>query len=267
MDRTDFLFRNQLNYQINLNTSDAEPASENDVDINKINLRHCTYSEFRKALTYAKDNNPEYDFRYGTLEQIKPMNCLEDSKYDFVLLTDSAKNTALIIGNITLLNDLQKVSGAEELIMSKRHGDVFVDTSDAAFERYMSLDVNDYGILEELGSTVITGIEDTYKVTATFHDSSRKERPIVSVRFFSIKNNSYLSNRDIVDITNIYKANATLLEAFAYMSFYDYKKKRKESSFDSIIYSAGIEINGLEDMYNLHYDLRIFDELNSKKPS
>ena len=265
MDRTDFLFRNQLNYQINLNSSDDDQATVNDVDISKINLHHCTYSEFKQALTYAKDNNPEYDFRYGTLDQIKPMNCLEDAKYDFVVLTDSAKNTALVIGNITLLNDLQKVSGAEELLMSKRHGDIFVDTSDAAFDRYMSLDINDYGILEELGSTVITCLEDTYKVTATFHDSSRNERPIVSVRYFSIKNNSYLSNRDIVDITNIYKANATLLEAFAYMSFYDYKKKRKESSFDSVIYHAGLEINDLDDMYSQHYDLRIFDELNSKK--
>ena len=88
MDRTDFLFRNQLNYQLKVNSPEADESSINADEISKIDLHHCTYSEFRKALTYAKDNNPDYDFRYGTLEQIKPMNCLEDSKYDFVVLTD-----------------------------------------------------------------------------------------------------------------------------------------------------------------------------------
>ena len=114
----------------------------------------------------------------------------------------------------------------------------------------------------ELGSCVIGGgSAETYKITATFHESSRDDRPIISVRSYSISADAYLPNMDIIDIESIYKQNATLMEVFAYMSYRDYVKKATEPTFDKLIVSGSIVIDSLEDMYAKHYDLRIFDHV------
>ncbi len=263
MDRSDILFKNHLHYQIEANAAPSKADPTSTEEINSINLRNCTFLEFKKVLTFISEHNPDYDFSKASLDTIKPTNYYVDKKYDFIALTNSVKNTALVIGNLSLLNELQKIAGAEEYFINQQNIDDTPDTFNLSFESFMNLDINDYGFTEELGSCIITGSDmDTYRLTATFHDSSRKENPLISIRIYSIKNSSYLSNRDIIAINSIYKPNATLMEAFAYMSFYDYRYNRSESSFNKILNHLGVDINSIEDMYSRHYDLRIFDELS-----
>ena len=106
--------------------------------------------------------------------------------------------------------------------------------------------------MEELGSCVIGGgNEGAIKIAATFHESSTREHPILSIRFYSLNNGVYLTNRDIIGIDNIYKANASLMEAFAYMSYRDYLNKASFSDVFNYLHEAmdkkslanGMEIN------------------------
>ena len=117
--------------------------------------------------------------------------------------------------------------------------------------------------MEEIGSCVIGGGNDgAIKITAHLHDSSTPERPIVSIVFYALNSGLYMTNKDIIDLNNIYKANASIIEVFAYLSYKDYLNNKFNETFDKILISGSLDIDSLEDMYSKHYDLRPFDKLN-----
>ena len=264
MYRNDFLFSSHLNYHINA-TKPAEDGALGAVkDIEGINLRQCTFEDFSNALLYERGLNPDFSFMDSSLDAVKPSDFVPENTYNFVDLTEYAKHTAITIGNMSLFSELQKIASAIESFMK--------NTAQAAntpshvirtFDDYNNFDIKSQpATMEELGSCVIGGgNEGAIKIAATFHESSTGEHPIVSIRFYSINNRVYLTNRDIIGIDNIYKANASLIEAFAYMSYHDYINNHFNYSFDKLLISDSIEIDSLDDMYNKHYDLRIYDKL------
>lgn len=264
MYRNDFLFSAQLNYHLNVaNPKDIE-ASASSEDITSINLRSCTFESFSNALLYERAQNPDYSFMDSSLDAVKPSDFNESKKYNFIDLTEYAKHTAIAIGNMTLFSELQKIASAIESFMANS-----ASTNNSPshvirpFDDYNSFDIKSQpATMEELGSCVIGGgSEGAIKIAATFHESSTGEHPILSIRFYSLNNGVYLTNRDIIGIDNIYKANASLMEAFAYMSYRDYLNNHFNYSFDKLLISDSIEIDSLDDMYNKHYDLRIYDKL------
>ena len=241
MYRNDFLFSSHLNYQINA----AKPADDGALgavkDIEGINLRQCTFEDFSNALLYERGLNPDFSFMDSSLDAVKPSEFVPENTYNFVDLAEYAKHTAITIGNMSLFSELQKIASAIESFMKNT-----AQTANTPSH----------------GSCVIGGgNEGAIKIAATFHESSTGEHPIVSIRFYSINNRVYLTNRDIIGIDNIYKANASLIEAFAYMSYHDYINNHFNYSFDKLLISDSIEIDSLDDMYNKHYDLRIYDKL------
>jgi hypothetical protein len=246
METTDVLFRTHLNYQIEANSDEEQVRQVTRDEIENIDLHRCTFSDFKTFLTYIRDNYPDYYFSDAAIEAVKPSSFIENEKYDFVSLTDYAKHTAITIGHMTLFNELQKLASAIELLNVKQ---------------------NDFDpqppVYEELGSCVIGGANiDAYKLTAYFHESSTNERPIVAVRSYSISTKTYLLNPDIIDIYSIYKPNASLIETFAYMCYEDYRQQRPALSFDNLLISGLVDVEGLEDMYSIHYDLRAYDRKN-----
>jgi len=262
MDRGDLLFRKHLNFQIETQSDeDNEKEVELD-DIKSIDLHHCSFSDFKRALTYARNNYPEYYFSDTSLDSIKPSDSEIDKKHDYITLSEHASRAAISIGNMTLFNELQKITSAARVFNVNSTGaEILEDSTDYSMESFLSIDSPN--IYEELGSCVIGGgSADTYKLTAYFHDSSRKERPIIAVHSYSINTNSYLPNIDIIDVSNIYKPNASLMEAFAYMCYEDHRKKSTSLSFDKLLISGNIDIDELDDMYSKHYDLRIYDRTN-----
>ncbi len=264
MYSNDFLFSSHLNYQINSAKSAESETDIPDKDILSINLKKCDFKEFSKALLFEKNKNPDFNFMDSSLDAVKPSNFSPDKKYNFLDLTEYAKHTAITIGNMTLFSELQKIASASEAFNA-------ISTAHSSTTAPLVRSFNDYDsfsikaqptTLEELGSCVIGGgNEGAIKIAATFHESSTSTHPIISVRFYSLNNGVYLTNRDIIGIDNIYKANASLMETFAYMSYHDYMNNHFNYSFDKILISDSIEIDSLDDMYTKHYDLRIYDKL------
>lgn len=246
METTDILFRTHLNYQIEANSDEEQVRRVTRDEIENIDLHRCTFFDFKTFLTYIRDNYPDYYFSDAAIEAVKPTGFNENEKYDFVSLTDYAKHTAITIGNMTLFNELQKLASAIELLNVKQYD---LDPQPPVYE--------------ELGSCVVGGANiDAYKLTAYLHESSTKERPIVAVRSYSISTKTYLLNPDIIDIYSIYKPNATLMETFAYMCYEDYRQHRTYQSFDNLLISGLVDVEGLEDMYSIHYNLNAFDRQN-----
>ncbi|SDB24187.1 hypothetical protein SAMN02910298_01199 [Pseudobutyrivibrio sp. YE44] len=262
----DIRFRTHLNYQIQ---AQSEALKEDKLDISEvqdIDLRRCYFADFKKAMEYIREHNPDYSFSDFTIEAVKPApaDFSEDKKYNFVELTDYAKHTAITIGNMALFSELQKISSAEEKFNYKVASHHEKKATIKSFEDYNNYTIKQQpNTFEELGSCVIGGGNlDPIKLTATFHESSTDNKPIISIRAFSLSNNTYLDNRDIVDLDSIYKPNASLMETFAYMSYADHKKNKFNYSFDKLLFSGSYEVDSLDDMYELHYDLKTFDYLN-----
>lgn len=266
----DILFKTHLNYQIQANSEPAEDNSIDIKDVQDIDLHRCIFADFKRAMEYVREHNPDYSFSDFTIEAVKPApaDFSEDKKYDFVELTEYARHTAITIGNMALFSELQKIASAAEQFNynisttteSHKIGNIL------SFEDYDNYEIKGApDTFQELGSCVIGGgNEDAIKLTATFHDSSTDNRPIISVRSFSLSTGTYLTNRDIIDLSQIYKPNASIMEAFAYMSYADYKNNVFNESFDKLLISESLSIDSLDDMYGKHYDLRTFDYLNNK---
>jgi hypothetical protein len=263
----DILFKTQLNYQIQAATDEPEDDSLNIEDVKHIDLHRCLFSDFKKAMTYVRENNPDYNYSDFTIDAVKPApaDFSENKKYDFVELTDYAKHTAITIGNMTLFSELQKIASAAEQFnynvaepLEKRIGNVL------SFQDYDNYFVTDSpNTFQEIGSCVIGGGNaEAVKIAATLHASSTETHPIVSVRAFSLNTNTYLPNVDIIDLNTIYKSNASIMEVFAYMSFNDNLNGKFNESFDKLLFSGSFQIDSLEDMYSKHYDLSTYDYLN-----
>ena len=261
----DILFRTQLTYQINANLNNEPEPTVSHIDYTQVNLRNCTFADFFGALIYTREKNPDFNFMDSSLDAIKPSNFSESKKYNFIELTEYAKHTAVTIGNMTLFSELQKISSAIDSFNASKSSDTAAqNTPIMSFDDYNNYEIKQQpATAEELGSCVISGgIDGSVKITATFHESSTADHPIISIRFYSLNIGLYLTNRDIISIANIYKPNATLIEAFAYMSYHDYNNNHYNYSFDRLLISDSIEIDSLDDLYSKHYDLRIFDKLS-----
>ncbi len=259
------LFKTHLNYQIELSNDKSETDTDTQ-SLSTIDFRKCDFCSFKKAMLYSLNNNAEYSFREASIDVIKPTDYKEGTTCDFIALTDYAKHTAITIGNMALFSDLQKISSAIENFTydSIPEESPVSNTPVLPFQDYDTYTITAQPVMaEELGSCVIGGGDtDPLKITATFHDSSTQIQPIISVRAFSLSTNTYLTNVDIVNLDNIYKPNATLMETFAYMSYNDYLRNTFNTSFDKLLFSGTINIDSLDDMYEKHYDLSVYDHLN-----
>lgn len=263
----DILFRTQLNYQLQANSQESTEDKLDIKEVKNIDLHHCVFADFKKAMEYVRDHNPDYSFSDFTIEAVKPapVDFSEDKKYDFVQLTEYARHTAITIGNMTLFSELQKIaSAAEQFNYNMASHEERKSANVLSFEDYNSYSVPDHiGSFQELGSCVIGGgISEPVKLTATLHGSSTKERPIVSVRAYSLSSNTYSTNRDIISLNEIYMANASIMEVFAYLSYHDYTHNMFNHSFDKLMFSGLFQIDSLEDMYSHHYNLTAFDYAN-----
>lgn len=255
-------FKTHLNYQIQASSNEKDEATFTVSDVENINLRKCRFDDFKNALIYIRDNNPEISFSDAVIDTVKPSGFSEDKIYNFIELIEFAKHTAINIGNMALFIELQKLArAADTFTLEVRHKITRKPTNIIPFEDY-----NDYEIKEppvttdELGSCVIGGGNDEpVKITATFHESATPVTPIVSIRVFSLATNSYLPNVDIINLDTIFKPNATLMEAFAYLSYQDYQKHTFNHSFDQLLANGVVSVNNLEDMYSKHYDLNLAD--------
>ena len=254
------LFKTHLNYQIQASIDEQKDDNLDVNDVKHIDLHRCTFADFKQAMIYVRENNSDFNFSDFTIDAVKPapVDFSEDKKYDFVGLTDYAKHTAITIGNMSLFNELQKVASAAE-----RFNYNVSSASDkkipgiVSFEDYDRFDVIEpTDIFQELGSCVIGGgNSEAIKLTATFHDSSTEEHPIISVRAFDLGTSTYLPNRDIIALDTIYMPNASIMEVFAFMSYRDYKNNTFNHSFDKLLFSGRISVDSLEDMYSLNYDI------------
>ncbi|MBR1624063.1 MAG: hypothetical protein IJ675_09190 [Pseudobutyrivibrio sp.] len=264
MERVDYLFKSHLNYQLEAReAAEDQPEIKLD-DIMHINLHSCTFKDFSECMNYARDKYPDLNFSDSSVESIKPNNYDPDSKYDFVKLADYAKHTAITIGNMALFSELQKITSAiGNLTVARSYEDKKL-ASVMSYEDYSGYDIKRQpSIAEEIGSCVIGGGNDgAIKITAHFHDSSTDNRPIISIIFYALNTGLYMTNQDIIDINNIYKPNATVIETFAYMSYKDFLNNQFNYSFDKLMISGLLDIDSLDDMYSNHYDLRLFDESN-----
>lgn len=263
----DIMFKTQLNYQIQAAMDELEDDSLNIEDVKHIDLHRCLFADFKKAMVYVRENYPDFNYSDFTIDAVKPApaDFSEGKKYDFVELTDYAKHTAITIGNMTLFSELQKIASATEQFNynvaephEKKVGNVL------SFQDYDNYFVADTpNTFQEIGSCVVGGGNaEAVKIAATLHASSTEERPIVSVRAFSLNTNTYLPNIDIIDLSTIYKANASMMEVFAYMSYHEHLGGKFNNSFDKLLFSGTLQIESLEDMYSTHYDLSTFDYLN-----
>ena len=112
----DIMFKTQLNYQIQAAMDEQEDDSLNIDDVKHIDLHRCLFADFKKAMVYVRENNPDFNYSDFTIDAVKPApaDFSENKKYDFVELTDYAKHTAITIGNMSLFSELQKISSAAE---------------------------------------------------------------------------------------------------------------------------------------------------------
>ena len=265
MAKVDVLFKSHLDYQLEAKMASVSAPEIKLEDIIHINLHHCTFHEFKECMIYAREEYPDFDYNDSILESILPSDFVDEKKYDFVELTEYAKHTAITIGNMTLFSELQKVGAAIESFKETHNDEEEKHLSSVMnFEDYDNYEIKTQPIfMEEIGSCVIGGGNDgAIKITAHLHDSSTPERPIVSIVFYVLNSGLYMTNKDIIDINNIYKANATIIEVFAYLSYKDYLNNKFNHTFDKILISGTFDIDSLEDMYSKHYDLRPFDKLN-----
>ncbi len=264
MVMNDLLFRTQLNYQIQANTPEETDSKVDLSAVRDIDIHRCYFDDFKKAMKFMREYNTDFDFSDFTIDAVKPApaDFSESKKYDFVELTEFAKHTAITIGNMALFSELQKIaSAAEQFNYSVASHDNHRVGNILSFEDYDNYEIKEQpNIVEELGSCVIGGgNEEALKLTATFHESSTVVHPIISIRAFSLTSNSYLTNRDIIDLDTIYKPNASLMEIFAYLSYMDHMGGSFNKSFDRLVINGGISIDSLDDMYAKHYDLSHFD--------
>lgn len=257
------LFSTQLYKKIQANTPDDEPKAPDIEDVKNIDIHRCTFSDFKKAMSYMRSINAEYCFNDFTIDAVKPspIDFSEEQNYDFVVLTEYAKHSAITMGNMALLSDIQKLYNAAEnfnytvAVLQPHKANIL------SFQDYNNYEVKEQpNIIEELGSCVIGGgNEEALKLTATFHASSTAIHPIISISGFSLTSRSYLTNRDIVDLDTIYKPNASMMEVFAYLSYMDHLNNQFNKTFDKLLISNKIELDSLDDMYSTHFDLTIFD--------
>ncbi len=257
------LFKTYLNYHINANVDNPEDEMEN-ININEIDLHKCSFEEFKKVLLTMQEENPDYHFRESSLDSVKPTDYTEAHKYDFVELTDFAKHTAVGIGNMALFSDLQKIAGAIELFREDQQNNEERLLNVIPFEDYNNYSVkNPQMNFEEIGSCVVGGGDGgAFRIAAGFHESSTIDKPIIAIKVYTIPSGGYTPNQDIIDLENIYKPHATLMETFAYMSYKDYLEDKYNESFDKLLISGAYELDTLDDMYNETYDLTLFDHIN-----
>jgi hypothetical protein len=263
--KNDILFRTHLQYQID--TSQQAGDSDNVItlaDVESINLHKCTFNDFRHAVLYVREQNPEMFFVESILETIKPAGYIKTKLYDFIELTEYARHEVINIGNMALFSELQKVANAVELFQKEISKVAPKPTPVITFDDYNNHDIKSQPIVaEELGSCVITGgNQSAIRVTAHLHPSSTEEHPIVRVNYYSLTMGFALDNVDVIDLNNIYLDNASLIEAFVYMSYNDYMNNLYNYSFDKLLIERSIDLDSIDDMYSKHCDLRVLDKIS-----
>lgn len=265
MVMNDILFKTQLNYQIETNSDTAPSNDLTFEDVKDIDLHRCLFKDFKKALSFMRNNNIDLNFSDASIEAIKPASFSDDRIYNFIELIEFARHTTISIGNMALFSEFQKIStAADKFTYQTRQSDSKHSENVLGFEDYDNYEVKDTPMTtEELGSYVIGGgMDEPIRITATFHESSTPVCPIIYLRFFSLSTSTYLPNEDLINLDTIFKPNATIMETFAYLSYQDYMKNTFNHTFDKLMISGAIDVNNLEDMYSKHYDLTLYDHIN-----
>lgn len=265
MVMNDILFKTQLSYQIETNSDKDSAKALSFDDVKDIDLHRCLFKDFKKALSFMRNNNSDLDFSDASIDAIKPAGFSDDKIYNFVELIEFARHTTITIGNMALFSEFQKIStAADKFTYQSRQSDGRHNDYVLSFEDYDNYEVKNAPVTsEELGSYVVGGgMDEAIRITATFHESSTPVCPIMYLRFFSLSTSTYLPNEDIINLDTIFKPNATIMETFAYLSYQDYMKNTFNQSFDKLMISGAIDVNNLEDMYSKHYDLTLYDRLN-----
>ncbi|MCR5416144.1 MAG: hypothetical protein K6E79_05050 [Pseudobutyrivibrio sp.] len=259
----DYLFSTHLNSQIESNTEVNDIPEVHIADISSVDLHNCTYDDFCQVMEFVRSNYPEYYFSDASLAAIKPANYQPEEKYDFMEQADYAKHTAILIGNMTLFSELQKIVSAEEIVLynRKESGDIDEEKAfsiNSLFTNNHDVDATDYEIMASC--VVGMGELNPYKLSAIKHASSTLDDPVVLIQIYSLNTSTYLPNSNIINLNAIDRRDATLMEAFAYMSYHDYIDGKHEHSFEDLINSGSLGVLSLEDMTVRRLDLLAYDK-------
>lgn len=238
--RGDLIFKNHLDLQLALGHEPEEKETISYEDISHIDPHNCTFNEFVDAMSYARESNPDFDFNNSTLYALEPINSQDGLKHDFINIAEKSRITATQIGNIALFNDLQKIVSAAE----------YLHVQEAT-----PIDATNYEIL----SNCIVGMGDIdpYKIAAIKHADSSPSDPKILIQVYSLNSNEYLPGYGVIDLNSIDKSDATLLEAFAYMSYQDFLKGQQKQSFDELLSSGKLGIVSLNDMSTKRINLSV----------
>ena len=254
----DILFKTTLDFQIEQELQNEDDNTITIDDIGKIDLHNATFFQFQMAMQFVKENYPDYYFSDATVKALNPSGSAPEERHDFIEIADNARIMAVNIGNMVLFNELQKIVSAEEIIQYNRNdgGDIDeerVFSINSIFSMSTQVDATSYEIL---GNCIVgMGEFDPYKIAAIKHADSTPQSPRVLLQTYSLNQNEYLPGIDIIDLNSIDKSEATLMEAFAYMSYQDYIKGTKKQSFDELLSSGNLGVVSLNDMTTKHIDL------------
>ncbi|MCR4694774.1 MAG: hypothetical protein K5773_05600 [Pseudobutyrivibrio sp.] len=258
------LFREKLDFQLSLGT---EPTASAFVDLGTvatIDLRNCSYQEFTSVMDYLSKNHPEYKLDENLYGLFKPSFEIDSQNFDFIALIKSSIITASSAGNVEIFKRLSTLVNACEDFQKANHPDpVEIDEKKLlSLNSIVNLNVHyDLNDLEVLGVCIVgLGDINPYKLTAVRGDSNGTFNPIVLVQAYSLSTGEYMPEIKRVDIESIDKRDATLLEAFAYLSFRKYTDPNYMLSFDDLLNKSSYEYITLDDMSLRKIDLVAFEQ-------
>lgn len=253
---------------VNINDKTTIGNKTSYYDIDDIDVRNCTFSEFCKAIKFVKENCSTISYDEKLLNSFSNQFA-EDEKMDFYQFFDDYGWDCVKKGNIQLYHQIFTIEQAAYNIYELAKSDHSTElTSEGTFKTNVFNDQYGYGYYNDyrLGQEVLDIDGRLYHIFAEYDVESTKENPIIAVQIGFIKNEGGLERLNgtyVVDISTVDLKNATPIELFAYESYMTSKDKENweqeynnNSNFKKLFRTGAFEISNVEDLATKKYNLK-----------
>ncbi len=254
---------------INTDNNSSNEKKLSYYDIDDIDVRNCTFSEFCKAIKFVKENCSTISYDEKLLNSFSNQFA-EDEKMDFYQFFDDYGWDCVKNGNIQLYHQIFTIEQAAYNIHELSKTDHSTElTSEGIFTTNVFNDIYGVGCSNyayNLGEETLDIDGSFYHIFAQYDIESTEENPIIAVHIGYKKNEGGLDILDgtyVVDISTVDLKNATPIELFAYESYMTSKDKENweqeynnNSNFKKLFRTGAFEISNVEDLATKKYNLK-----------
>ena len=234
-------------------------------DVKNIDVTSCNFSDFCKAVDFAKTSCRSYDYSDTFLNSFS--DTFDNEKiYNFYEYFDNYRLDCAKRGDMKIYYEVEPILDAARSMMyiNKNHLDEYNITDDGYFKDDIFMEGLGFGRYGSyrLGVDSLSIDNEDYTIIAEYDWESTANHPIVAVTIELFATDTKFDGIYVVDIPSIDLSNATAVELFAYYSYKNSlnndgweNKYNCNSEFSDILASGAFQFESLNDFSEKKYDL------------